>query len=563
MSRLLHGVLEEGLQLGGERIALTEEGGLQLSYAGLEALSNQYAHALLTLKPSPIRSRPYLGVLSPVHAHSLAACLGILKLGGAYVPLDEQSPPARLRQILQSAGLEVVAVDANLLARYQGLLEEVPHLIVLGEERVSGCSAQAPPSLNQVSDDLAYLLHSSGSTGVPKGIMLTHRNARTFVDWMHTEFQMSAQDVVMSRAPLKFDLSVFDLFNSLKAGARLVCFDWNRVRSREERHRDYVRLMREQGASVLYTTPSTFTALLNHGGLEEGVESLRQLMYAGEPFQPAGARRLMRALPQARLANIYGPTETNIITCYWLERPPQDGQPIPLGREVVDTEILVVEELPAPGSSQPPPEEEPSPLSSDQQGLTQSEPHSSRSREGETGESEPSSRFRECETEEVGELWCRGGTVSLGYLGLPEQSARALVQSPFHPYPAWFWRTGDYGFRDRQGLLHYRGRRDHMVKVRGFRIELGEIEAALSRLPQLAEAVIVARPHPEYGSRLYCFYALREGEQLEEGELLAALQERLPAYMLPYRALRLDFLPHTSSGKPDRVELASRLEGEE
>jgi non-ribosomal peptide synthetase component F len=153
-------------------------------------------------------------------------------------------------------------------------------------------------------------------------------------------------------------------------------------------------------------------------------------MYAGEPFPVPQLKKLMDLLPQTKFANIYGPTETNIITYYWID-PIVEGQTtIPLGEVVDDTEILVVSD----------------------------------------------DAKRVCEPNELGELWCRGGTVTLGYMGMPEKTKELLVQSPFHPYPCTFCRTGDFGFRDGKGMLHYRGRKDHMIKVKGYRIELGEIE---------------------------------------------------------------------------------------
>lgn len=225
-------------------------------------------------------------------------------------------------------------------------------------------SKQIPqlPALNQVSNDLAYVLHSSGSTGVPKGIMLTHRNARAFVDWMQKEFQVTEKDVVMSRAPLKFDLSVFDIFNTLKVGAKLVCYDWRVRREGAQKHLDYVKLIERTEATFLYTTPSTFITLMNHGQLGVNHNALRTIMYAGEPFPIPQIRQLKDLLTNTNIANIYGPTETNIITYYWINNLPDECQTIPLGKVVDDTEILIVC-----------PEEE-----------------------------------RVCEPEELGEIWCRG-----------------------------------------------------------------------------------------------------------------------------------------------------------
>jgi amino acid adenylation domain-containing protein len=513
MRYLLHDVFTQSVHDHGHRIAVREEDGTTATYQQLDTLANQYS-AYFAEHKADIRTHPFIGVLSPVHIQSIAACLGILKIGGAYIPLDEASPDDRLRAILDNTQLEIIVADRHHYDAHRELFNHpaVKHVFILGDEAVTRLPAHEPVSLNQVSDDLAYILHSSGSTGVPKGIMLTHRNARTFVDWMQKEFKLTPEDVVMSRAPFKFDLSVFDIFNTFKAGATLVCFDWNRPREGDAKHTDYVQLMAEQHATILYTTPSTFIALMNRGGLSATPLKLREIMYAGEPFPTPLLRRLQAALPHTRIANIYGPTETNIITYYWIDKLPADDAPVPLGHIVDDTEIIVVNEA---GTAL-------------------------------------------CKPGELGELWCRGGTVTPGYLGLPDKTAACLVQSPFHAYPASFWRTGDFGFYDEQGLLHYRGRQDHIVKVKGYRIELGEIESALTKLATIDESVIVAVPDEKYGHRLYCYYAPLTGHALEPSEVSDFLATKIPTYMQPYRIIQLAALPKTSSGKVDRVALAQQ-----
>ncbi len=402
------------------------EGGRAVSYAALNDLSNRFANTFAPLKDR-ITAKPFIGIMAPVHIESIAAVLGALKIGCAYVPLDESSPTERLEKIVNNTKLDILCVDSHLYEQHAALIANAhigkvvllnsdveitrtPKTVLFADVQAAGNAE--PPELNQVCDDLAYILHSSGSTGVPKGIMLTHRNARTFTDWMQKEFKLTPADVVASRAPFKFDLSVFDIFNTFLAGAKLVCFDWNRERAGESKHADYVSLLADEGATMLYTTPSTFISLLNRGGLAEAELKLRTVMYAGEPFPPAQLRKVMEALPGVGVANIYGPTETNIITYYWVNEPPVGDDPIPLGAVVEDTEIIVVSE----------------------------------------------DRSRICGDGELGELWCRGGTVTLGYLGMDEKTRDSLVKSPFHPYPAYFWRTGDFGFRDSGGVLHYRGR---------------------------------------------------------------------------------------------------------
>lgn len=523
MRYLLHDCFTNTVKKYGDNTAIYTEGGVSVSYKELNSLANKFANYFSSIKPD-VREKPFVGILSAVNTNSIAAVLGTLKVGCAYIPLDEYSPVDRLNSIINNTKLEVIAMDPHWYEKHRDLLSnellkkvvftnaydgEVDEKVVRFEEILKTIDEE-PQILNQVCDDLAYILHSSGSTGVPKGIMLTHKNARTFVDWMQTEFKLTPEDVVMSRAPFKFDLSVWDIFNTFNAGAKLVCFDWNKKREDEDRHKDYVKLMEEQKATVIYTTPSTLITLMNRGGLADADIKLRELMYAGEPFPTPQLRKLQEVLPNTRIANIYGPTETNIITYWWVDEIPLDDSPIPLGYVVEDTEILVVSE------------------------------------EGD----------RICEPNEMGELWCRGGTVTLGYLGMPEKTEACLVDSPFHKYPAKFWRTGDYGYRDENGILHYKGRKDHMVKVKGFRIELGEIESALAKNSDLDEFVVVAVPDEKYGNRLYCYYSVLAGQETNEEQLRAFLLTKIPEYMVPFKFFRKEVLPKTSSGKVDRVMLA-------
>ncbi|KUK76174.1 MAG: Iturin A synthetase C [candidate division WS6 bacterium 34_10] len=527
MRYLLHDVFTESALKYPNRIAVKMEDGVSTTYKELNSLSNKFAHFLLS-KKKDIRKEPFLGVIAPVTTTSIAAVLGILKIGGTYVPLDEYSPYERLSQIIKNTGLETIVIDSYWLNKHKDLLdlEEIDNVIIIGDrnkdctvhnndfyslEEIKACNSSEIPKLNQVSDDLAYILHSSGSTGVPKGIMLTHRNARTFVDWMQKEFKLTKNDIVMSRAPFKFDLSVFDIFNTLNAGAKLVCFDWTKKRLGDQKHKDYVSLMEREEATILYTTPSTYITFLNRGGLAEAKLNLREVMYAGEPFPTPQLKKLQKALGRTRIANIYGPTETNIITYYWIDSLPEDDSPIPLGDVVEDTEIIVV--------------------------------------------SEDGTHI--CKPNEQGELWCRGGTVTMGYLGQEEKTKECLVESPFHKYPAYFWRTGDFGYRDDSGCLHYIGRRDHMVKVKGFRIELGEVEAAIAPFQNIDEFAVIAIPDEKYGNRLYCYFTTLKNQSIKKTTLKTFIKKKLPEYMIPYKFIELETMPKTSSGKIDRISLAN------
>ncbi|RKT99071.1 hypothetical protein C7H84_33445 [Burkholderia sp. Nafp2/4-1b] len=507
--------------------AIVDEHGCVTSYQQLSDASVRLMELLLRISCDTPSGRTFIGILSHVNAPAVAAVLGILESRKTYVPLDTLYSDSQLAKVIKTTGLEIVVVDRSLLKKFHkpllecGLqaiitfdtdlifeVQDAKHQSSTPCRTIKHQVANATKSSRFPSDDLAYILHTSGSTGEPKGIMLSHRNATTFVDWMSAEFQITESDRVMSRAPLKFDLSVFDIFNTLSVGATLICYDWNSEREGDVKHTEYVRLLEREHATILYTTPSTLITLREKGNLFSSSNHLRTIMYAGEPFPVAKLAEIMLAAPNTKVANIYGPTETNIVTYHWVTHDDLKNNVIPLGRTVDDTEIIVVSE------------------------------------DGK----------RECEPNEIGELWCRGGTVTPGYLNRPDLTSSCQADSPFHPYPAKYWKTGDYGYRDEHGLLYYRGRKDHMYKVNGYRVETGEIEEALAKVPSFYESCITIEDRGGK-KQIVCHYSLKTNMAFDIRAATNILRSELQSFKIPSAFIEYDELPKTSSGKIDRMRL--------
>jgi amino acid adenylation domain-containing protein len=420
-----------------------QESRSSMTYGELDALANRFANFFRSLG---VRPGDRVGVHVPRSGITIAAFLGAARVGAVFVPLDPSSPPARMKIIAADCGLRHVVITPALLTGWlsAGILME--HFVVTTDEPVPivpessrlhawsdvlGAKPDPVAPISTSPDDLAYLLYTSGSTGVPKGVMISHRNALAFVEWAAATAEVRADDRVASVAPFHFDLSVFDIWATLSRGATLVIVDEKAVLS----GRLMIERIAEQRITVWYSVPSALILMLESGDLAGRCRTLRVVFFAGEVFPIRHLRRLMRALPRARFFNLFGPTETNVCLAHEVVTvPDEDTTAIPIGRPACGDTVSILDDThtPVPDGT-------------------------------------------------LGELWVDGPTVMLGYWngGKP-------LPAP-HPYP-----TGDFVARRPDGEIMYHGRRDHMVKVHGFRIELGEVEAALTRHPGIIEAVAFA-----------------------------------------------------------------------
>jgi amino acid adenylation domain-containing protein len=520
---LLHHLLGESADRRPEAVAvrLQEE---SLTYGQLEAESNRLAHALIGLGVEP---GDRVGLHLGKSFAAIISLFAILKAGACYVPVEPRSPAARLADIVDQCEIRCLIASSAAQEKFaDDAFRDSPllHLLLADESAPSGHGHRGPattsisdavkgrpdhpPQVPGVDQDLAYVLFTSGSTGKPKGVMLSHLSALTFVNWAADAFHLGPEDRLSSHAPLNFDLSIFDIFAGIKAGAaislipeRLSPFPLL-VSELIERHR----------LTVWYSVPSVLTMMLMRGKLaERDVAELRLVLFAGEVFPVKHLRQLMSTMPDARFFNLYGPTETNVCTYHEVKTlPDTQSVPVPIGKACANTQVMALAEsgelVTSPGTE--------------------------------------------------GLLYVRGSTVMAGYCGRPAETAQAFVANPFAVgHEEKLYCTGDWVTLDEEGNYHLLGRRDHMIKTRGYRVELGEIESVLHTHPAILEAVAVALPHEELGNTIRAFVVPDGERSISEPEVKRYCGTRLPHYMVPEEIEIRASLPRTATDKIDRSRL--------
>jgi amino acid adenylation domain-containing protein len=469
-----------------------------------------------------VRHGDRVGIWIRKSIDSLVAIFGVLKAGASYVPLDPSAPPSRNSFILADCAVKAVIIETRFetaLASESFQFVARPELLVIGgsgggvhvrsalemDHRSSGAPTTHPPSI--APDNLAYILYTSGSTGKPKGVQLTHGNAVSFVDWCSETFRPTGSDRFSSHAPFHFDLSILDIYCSVKHGATLILIGEDLGKQPLE----LAQLIADMKISVWYSAPSILSLIAQHGDLESrSYSSLRLVLFAGEVFPIVHLKSLARQWPNPRYLNLYGPTETNVCTFYEVSTPTlQDRtEPIPIGKVCSHLEGIVI-----------------------------------------SAEDQEVSRGAE------GELCIRGAAVTQGYWNLPEQSQNSFIAIG---EPPAYYRTGDLVREDSDGNLRYLGRKDRMIKKRGFRVELGEIEVCLYRHSEVSEAAVVATPDDILGTKVHAHIVCKGGTKLSLIELKTFCSKHIPGYMIPDSFSFHTSLPKTSTDKVDYQSLKAQ-----
>jgi aspartate racemase len=491
--RCVHELFEEQCAATPDAVALVAASET-VTYAELNRRANRLAEQIRRLGVGP---QALVGIWMERSIEAIVAMVGTLKAGAAYVPFDLAAPRERLGFVLADAGIGVVLTQQSLADQLPPSSARIVR--VDAEAPLPGETGPSGPASGVTSEALAYVMYTSGSTGEPKGVAVTHRNVVRLV--RGTDYvSFGPDEVFLQLAPLSFDAATFEVWGCLLNGGRLAVAPPG-VASVSE----LGAILERQGVTTLWLTAGLFHQVVDHG--LQGLRGLRQLLAGGDVLSVSHAARVVEELPGCRLINGYGPTEgTTFTCCHPVTAESVRRRSVPIGRPIANTRTYVLDR-----------DRRPVPI-----GV-------------------------------AGELWIAGDGVAQGYFRRPDLTADRFVEHQFEDGPAErLYRSGDIVRYLPDGTIEFLGRADGQVKLRGFRIELGEIEATLARHPSVRNVVVVV--HGAGNEKRLVAYVVLD-RTLAPAELRAFAGERLPGYMVPAVFVAVAELPLTANGKVDRRRL--------
>lgn len=487
--------------------------GTHMTYAELDRQASLVARFLTARGVGPGQR---IGFCFRKCPEALVCLFGIIRTGATYVPFDPQLPPTRINALLHHCDIRCMVADASI-AGIEGLDWRVvarpagepaaADIVPLADILASASTADSP--VLAPADDITSILYTSGSTGEPKGVMITTKSLLHFAQWGVDTFDITSTDRISNHAPYSFDLSTFDIFAAVRAGATM-CPVPETAHSYPSR---LARFIAQERITLWYSVPWSLVLMGMRGSLHTlDLSHLRHVLFAGEVMPPEHLRVLMKLIPNATWWNLYGPTETNVCTYHKVEPADLDRpEGVPIGRPITNTRSWIVDlnGLPVPAG-------------------------------------------------EPGELVISGPTLFRGYFNNPKGTREVFLSAPDGSRA---YRTGDNVIDRGDGVLLFLGRCDRMVKVRGYRIELAEVEKVVAEHPAVAEVAVLAVRDSILSNTLAGFVSLRDGHEVTGGELAAYCRRHLPYYMIPTKWRFLDRLPRNPHGKIDLTRLARQAEG--
>ena len=492
----VHQVFEAQAAQQPQAVAIID-GDEQVTYEELNQRANQLAHFLRSKGVGPdVR----VGMLLERSLEFDVAVLGILKAGGAYVPLDVTYPRQRLQLMSEDAGMRLLLT----VHEQSEAVPEATEAVYLDKagELFANESHENPENLTP-PESLAYVMYTSGSTGQPKGVGVTHRAINRLVRNTNCA-QLDNSYRLGQGSNVSFDAATFEIWGGLLNGSTLIVLPKEIVLSPLE----LKRAISKQQIDALFLTTALFNQMAQ--SVPEAFASLRYLLFGGEASDAQAAKRVLERGKPQHLLHLYGPTEgTTFTTWYEVNEVAAGARTVPIGRPLSNTEVWVLDR-----------------------------------------------QMQLVPVGVAGELFISGDGIAREYLGEPELTADKFVPHPYSTKPgSRLYRTGDLVRYLSDGNIRFLKRRDHQVKIRGFRVELGEIEAALDQYWAITESVVIDRDDLGGGTRLVAYIVSEEGVEPAAAELHAFLKEKIPSYMIPSIFVTIEEIPLTPNGKVNRREL--------
>jgi amino acid adenylation domain-containing protein len=480
-----------------DNIALCDKTGAILTYGELDNQSSSLAHHLKTMGIG-INNR--VGVVVPRVKDSVIIILAILKSGAAYVPLDPTWPDSRIIKIIKNCDLSALFTFKTMefIDQY---VNNIINISTSGWEDIIHDSVKLDSYSDIFSDDnLAYILYTSGSTGDPKGVSISHRAASFFANWAVKEFELTPNDKIAAVSPFTFDLSTFDLFAGLSAGCGIFLVD-EQVKMFPSQ---FSKLLEEKAITVLYSVPSTLILLTNRGSLHKrNLNNIRLVLFAGEVFPIQQFTALKKSLPDTIVYyNLYGPTETNVCTFYKIDELTDLNQPLPIGKPLPGIELYCIPE------------------------------NNSEYQDG-----------------NAGELCVAGPCLMNGYWNNQSMNQGIWIDVNHVQYKKAY-RTGDFVEKSSDGNWLYKGRIDGQIKHLGYRIEPGEVESCLIKGMPGSQVKVLTIIDQTKTSKLAAFFTYKSKLEKKDTDLLFEhCWKHLPPYMVPEILYQIEEMPLTDNGK--------------
>ncbi|PFE92823.1 hypothetical protein CN325_22420 [Bacillus thuringiensis] len=473
--------------------------GIDITYQEFNSKANQLAR---TLRSKGVGPECLVAIVAERSLEMMIGICAILKAGGAYVPIDPTYPQVRVNYILNDSQAKIALVQNKFLTFFDN-----QYLTIDLNDEASYDSNDENLGPIGSSSDLAYVIYTSGSTGNPKGVMVEHRSMINGLNWLQKVYPINQEDVVMQKASISFDLSVWELFWWMFAGATLYLLEPGGEKDPEA----VIKAIEKHRVTTIYFVPSLLNLLLDYisdSDKENNLSSLKRVFAIGEALEKNSVDTFndhIKAHYNTQLINLYGPTEATVhVSFYDCSSKEIDGI-VPIGKPIDNIRLYIVDE-----------------------------------------------KLRPQPIEQIGELCIAGVGLARGYINREELTLEKFVEHPFEGEDR-LYRTGDLARLLPDGHIEYIGRVDHQVKIRGFRIEVGEIEHQLREHKKVKNAVVIARKDKKHQQYL-CGYVVPE-KVVTEQELKESLKDILPGFMIPDRLVIMDSFPLSLNGKLDRKQL--------